>query len=472
MNHPLRLDDFWNPRGRTTRRGYALAGFGLMTAKFALDRVVVLSLGGNYWNWLSYWNPLARFRYGGTMPSYVVPLLILALPFMATGIVLTLRRLRDAGWPLWLTILFFVPALNLFLFAALCLVPSREREPGPPVVVPGVLGRLAKILMLQNPALSAVVAIFLTVVMIVPLTWLATFFFRNYGWGVFVAEPFVLGLVAAVVHSAPEPRTWGSCVGVALLALLFSALAILAVAIEGIMCLLMAAPIAAPIVMLGATVGYFLQLVRWGRLAETARLYSAAWIALPFVFAGEKFAQPSPATMAVTTAVEIAAPPPVVWRQVVTFSELRPPHELVFRSGIAYPVRATITGRGVGAVRRCEFSTGPFVEPITVWDEPRWLAFDVVAQPHPMRELSPYRSLHTPHLENFFRSRHGEFRLVALPDGRTRLVGTTWYTQELWPARYWQFWSDYLVHTIHARVLEHIRAEAEHVAAASKPAAG
>ena len=124
-------------------------------------------------------------------------------------------------------------------------------------------------------------------------------------------------------------------------------------------------------------------------------------------------------------------------------------------------MRATISGRGVGAFRHCEFSTGPFVEPITTWDEPRRLAFDVVEQPHPMHELSPYRTLHPPHLDGFFRSRQGQFLLTPLPDGRTRLEGTTWYTQKLWPASYWQRWTDYLVHTIHRRVLNHIQAEAE-----------
>jgi hypothetical protein len=78
-----------------------------------------------------------------------------------------------------------------------------------------------------------------------------------------------------------------------------------------------------------------------------------------------------------------------------------------------------------------------------------------------MRELSPYRSLDTPHLNGFFLSRHGQFLLSELPNGHTRLEGTTWYTQSLWPGRYWHQWSDYLVHKIHRRVLEHIKAETE-----------
>jgi hypothetical protein len=111
----------------------------------------------------------------------------------------------------------------------------------------------------------------------------------------------------------------------------------------------------------------------------------------------------------------------------------------------------------VGAVRRCEFSTGPFVEPITVWDQPHRLAFDVTQQPPSMTEWSPYHDVHAPHLEGYMVSRGGEFRLVALPGGRTRLEGTTHYTLALYPALYWRGYAEALLHGIHTRVLQHIK---------------
>jgi hypothetical protein len=112
----------------------------------------------------------------------------------------------------------------------------------------------------------------------------------------------------------------------------------------------------------------------------------------------------------------------------------------------------------IGAVRYCEFSTGPFVEPITAWEEARRLAFDVRSQPEPMHEWSPYQTLHAPHLLDGLQSRRGEFRLSALPGGRTRLEGTTWYTLDMFPQSYWTLWSDPLIASIHRRVLEHIDA--------------
>src|SRR5262249_42888891 len=129
--------------------------------------------------------------------------------------------------------------------------------------------------------------------------------------------------------------------------------------------------------------------------------------------------------------------------------------------GIAYPIRARIDGEGVGAIRRCEFSTGPFVEPITAWEAPHRLAFDVVSQPEPMHETSPYRQIDAPHLRNGLHSRRGEFRLIPLPGGRTRLEGRTWYSVEMAPQAYWGLFSDALIHAIHARVLAHVKQLAE-----------
>jgi len=124
-------------------------------------------------------------------------------------------------------------------------------------------------------------------------------------------------------------------------------------------------------------------------------------------------------------------------------------------------VRTSLKGRGPGAVRHCIFTTGAFVEPITIWDEPRRLAFDVAAQPPPLEEWTPRGDLKAAHLDGYLRSRRGEFRLVPLANGSTRLEGSTWYTHDLWPATYWRLWTDGIIHRIHARVLRHIKQEAE-----------
>jgi uncharacterized membrane protein YhaH (DUF805 family) len=448
-------------RGRSDRRSYALWGAGLFFLKWNLDRLIAGGIFHKAWLPWSYLSPTGTLSYPSPWRDdreLALALALLSMPFVVTGVLLTIRRLRDAGWPVWLTALFFVPFVNLTFFLTLSLLPSQPIIPSSGAAD----GWLRRMFTFRSATASAAVAVLLTVALVVPLVALGSLVLKNYGWGLFVGVPFVSGFLGAVLHGQAAPRTWGGCASVGLLVVVIAGGVLVLLAVEGVICVLMAAPLAVPLVLFGSSVGYAVQREQWNRRANrSVALYSGAWVLLPLLLAAEVREPRETALLGVTTSEEIAAPPAVVWRHVVEFSELPPPRELVFRSGIAYPVRARIEGRGVGAVRRCEFSTGPFVEPITVWDQPRRLAFDVVAQPEPMRELSPYRAIHPPHLDGFFRSRRGEFRLTELPGGRTRLDGTTWYEQRLWPAPYWQTWSDWLVHTIHARVLQHIKAEAE-----------
>jgi polyketide cyclase/dehydrase/lipid transport protein len=183
-------------------------------------------------------------------------------------------------------------------------------------------------------------------------------------------------------------------------------------------------------------------------------------IVIPVIASADATRAPTP-IREVRSSVEIDAPADVVWRHVIAFPPLDEPPALVFWLGIAYPVRAEIIGRGVGAVRHCVFSTGAFVEPITAWEPGRRLAFDVTAQPPPLEEWSPYAGLVPPHLDGYFLSRRGEFRLVPLAGGPTRLEGSTWYEMRLYPEGYWVLFADAFVSGIHGRVLRHVRALAE-----------
>jgi hypothetical protein len=74
-----------------------------------------------------------------------------------------------------------------------------------------------------------------------------------------------------------------------------------------------------------------------------------------------------------------------------------------------------------------------------------------------MEEWSPYNTVHAPHLDGILQSHHGEFRLIPLPDGGTRLEGHTWYSFAMAPIAWWSLWSDASIHAIHTRVLAHIK---------------
>jgi hypothetical protein len=355
--------------------------------------------------------------------------------------------------------LFFIPVINVLFFLALCALPPRERaedSEGAPWPGPNGLDGMIP----SSPLGSAVLSIFLTSVLGLVFLALGTLVIGAYGWGLFVALPFCLGMFSVLLYSYHSPRAWWTCLNVALLPVGILGVALILVAMEGVICVLMAAPFALGLSALGGMLGYTIQAHHW-RPKQTPAMMSIVLLMIPASFGIEHAAALQPPVFIVRTAIEVNAAPQKVWNQVVAFAEIPPPTELLFRAGIAYPIRAEISGHGVGAVRHCVFSTGPFVEPIEVWDEPRLLQFGVTANPAPLNELTPYGHIDAPHLHGYFVSEKGQFSLTVLPGGRTRLEGTTWYQHTMWPAAYWHLWSDYIIHRIHLRVLEHIREAVE-----------
>jgi len=273
-----------------------------------------------------------------------------------------------------------------------------------------------------------------------------------YGLTLFVMAPIFLGALGGwVTH--PRTAGWAAAYGAFTVAL--ASLSLLMIGLEGMICIAMALPLGMPLGALGGWAAHFL---------EHGRRANRRGVVMLLLFPQATFlwdTHARPTIFEVHSAITIAAPPEKVWKYVVSFDDLPEPREWFFRTGIAYPKRARIAGSGPGAIRYCEFSTGAFVEPIEVWEEPLLLRFRVTQSPPPMEEWSPWARVRPKHLHGYFLSRRGQFQLTRLPQNRTLLKGTTWYQHGLWPSGYWQWWSEAIIHRIHLRVLNHIRALAE-----------
>jgi len=297
--------------------------------------------------------------------------------------------------------------------------------------------------------------ILISVVLALGLSAWSVYLDNEYGVGLFVFIPFMLGALPTLLWGSRLPLTPGQAFKMGFYSVNLSFLAFFVMGAEGMICIAMAAIPAYVMVICGSATAYF---IIKSRRNHTNKAMLLVILAVPGAHLAER-GSVAP-LRPVTTAVEINATPQTVWDLVIAFPQIPEPEDWLFRAGIAYPTHATIRGEGVGAIRHCQFTTGPFVEPITAWEPPHRLAFDVTAQPAPMTELS-FRHVDAPHLHDFFISEKGQFLLTALPDGRTRLEGTTWYRHDIRPAFYWQLWSDHIVHKIHLRVLEHIKDVAE-----------
>ncbi len=443
------------PVDRTT---YAITGFSLMALKFIIDFLVARFFFEKTWSPIDYiiWpngNATVLLRMGEDERIFGLTMLAISIPFIIIGTTMTFQRLKSACLPPILVLLFFVPVVNLFLIGILCVrIPKQpspelaDLTPVPETPKPGILYLFG--------------ATFLSALLTVCMVVLGANLLANYGFALFIGAPFAHGFFSVLIYGWKTPQPFWRCISIGLQSTILAGCLLFFFGIEGAICLLMFLPLGLILALLGCCFGYMVQARPWLQKSFPSIILMPL-AGLPFVMGMESNFEPASMLRQVDSSIIIQAEPATVWDVVVAFPPI-PDDNLpwYFRTGVAYPVRAEIHGDGVGAVRKCVFSTGPFIEPITRWEKPHRLSFDVIDQPCPMHELSPYK-IHPPHLENYLRSQKGEFRLVDLGNGTTLLEGTTWYKNRMWPQEYWGQWSDAIIHQVHLRVLDHIRQHAE-----------
>jgi hypothetical protein len=476
------LPNLFGFRAPVGQRQYAGFGLSLMLFKYAIEAATIYGLTGKAYTPLDFVNPLlsARQQFTVNAPEWFgMAWVIWTLPFLWIALTMSVRRAAFLNLSPWLGLLVLVPLVNLLGMAIMACIPDSFAKPlspeelqrreeserqlaaaySPPLSDPFVPGPRRSRGPLAGIA-AALIGLAGGAVFMVLSVLGSVYLFDSYGLFLFFGTPVVTGALAAFCLNAAGPRSLLLTVGHGALTVTLACCAFLFLGIEGAICIVMAIPIMVPLGLLGTFVGYAIALGLRGPVEDEYPGLLGAVVVLPLLGLVEPWLQPTP-TLENMTAIEINAPPERVWKHVVEFSEITESPEWYFQMGIASPQRARIDGVGVGAIRHCEFTTGAFVEPITAWEQPHRLAFDVSEQPEPMFELSPYHHIHPPHLNGSFRSLRGEFRLIPLPEGRTRLEGRTWYQVKMYPLGYWTIWTDALLHRIHGRVLRHIRATAE-----------
>lgn len=301
------------------------------------------------------------------------------------------------------------------------------------------------------------ISVLVTLVISAILGTISIRFFGEYGWTIFVLIPLVIGFLPPFITSKTKQISRNEAYKLSFATLGLALLGLLLFALEGAICIVMASPILALLTLLGSYVGYQTQ---ENTVVNTPNTMTVLILGAIGLMGFDTLNEPK-GLIPVKTKIIVNSNIENVWKNVVTFDKIEEPVDWLFKTGIAYPTDATINGIGVGAIRYCNFTTGSFVEPITKWEEPNILQFDVKEQPIPMNEMNPFWEVHPPHLDGYFKSYKGQFKLVEIDDNKTELEGTTWYQVDITPEFYWKIWSDFIIHRIHDRVLNHIKKESE-----------
>jgi len=333
--------------------------------------------------------------------------------------VLSFRRASWSGRGHWLSAFAIFPVIQIIVIAVLAVLPRRQDETpaqhadgvDPADVVQGVL---------------AGVAIIVAAVLLSALTLGA------YGWGLFVATPFIVGVTTGYLVNRRTPLSRGRTTRHVMAAGALGGLALLMMALEGFMCIILVAPLGLGAAALGGVFGRAIAMFGHHRGRP---LMSIA--ILPVLFVLE--ASMPPATAITTSAhIDIAASPEDVWQAITSDEPIGLPPGLPGSAGLAFPVGGRLLGEGVGATRLGMFSTGIAKERVTIWEPGHVLAFTVLSQPPAMEEMSPYRKVHAPHLSGYVVTGDTRYILSPLRDGGTRLTLQATTILRLDPILYWE----------------------------------
>ncbi len=431
------------------RGWFALAAVALLVLKLGL-RVVLLPQALTF---LQLFDPeVVKEIMRLWMPLLVqdASLLVwLALDLVTSWLIVMfgLRRAADAGRGQFAAVLAMIPLLLVPAAAYLCLLPSRPVGTSP-VGVP-VQG--------DTPSWpDAVLAVLVGALLTVAMVAVGGLLLGTYQYGLFVLTPFLIGVVAGYLVNRHGDRGLATTTKAVGLSTLAGSVALVSFAIEGLICIAVIAPLGFAVAWLGALAGRAAaRTASWGRMNV-----GGAVAALLMVLALESLAQRE-AAFELRSTIDIDAPPAAVWRALVRMQPIAEAPALPFRLGVAYPMSASLSGEGVGAIRRGEFSTGTAIEQIVAWQPEVELAYRVLNEPPTMRELSFHEVVHAPHVHGYFTTGDSRFSLERLPGARTRLSVTTQHALRLEPSAYWLPVARWAVRENHGRVLRHIRSDAQ-----------
>lgn len=308
---------------------------------------------------------------------------------------------------------------------------------------------------MNQVASDTVIGLLAGIALIVLAVLVSAVTFGAYGWGLFVMTPFLVGITTGYLVNAKTDLGSGETMKLVLGAAGLGSLALVVLALEGLVCILMAAPLAIPVVLLGGALGRAVAVARHNRRNP---LVSVA--ILPIVFMTEA-AMPLEATIATQYEVEIGAPPATVWEALTSSDPIAVAPGLPAAAGLAYPLGGKLEGAGVGARRVGSFSTGTAIEQVTDWERDKTLAFRVKSQPPAMEEMSPYRRVHAPHVQGYFLTGETRFELTPVSERQTRLRVISEHRLRIDPVPYWEPIARLAIRLNVGRVLKDIKQKSE-----------
>lgn len=271
--------------------------------------------------------------------------------------------------------------------------------------------------------------------------------------------PFSVGYLA--VHAAPKPDREGIAPSVLLpiAASLMLLVTVLAVGVEGLICVVMLTPMFFVMALLG---GALATLVAWARSRRLRAQALFVVLLLPYA-AGpvEGWIPQAQTRRVVENRIRVRADAETVWRQIIRVPPIRPEEyrtTFIHRIGFPRPIEATLSHEGVGGVREASFERGVrFRETVTQWQPRRRLTFTIAVDSIPTKTLDQHVTVGG----EYFDVLDGTYEIVPLAPGEVELRLRSTHRLSTHFNPYASLWTDLVMRQIQANILEVVCARAE-----------
>ncbi len=263
----------------------------------------------------------------------------------------------------------------------------------------------------------------------------------SFGYSMFLLVPFVAGF--AVAATVRKPRRIISCcicgAALCLITLIFTGL-------EGYLCIIMASPLLASAMAIGAFLGYFIRGRIIDRMDGPGKKTTLLLLTFPFLIAAsDRLEQPfiaRPQRETFASEITIPVPPEQTWKLLAEMKPLHGPLPFLVAVGLPLPQSCTLDTQAVGGRRTCYFNTGLIRQEVNAWQPPVFMQFKITQNTLPGR-----------HWLTFLDASYELF-----PAGsQTRLVRRTTIGTHLYPRWYWRPFERWGVLSEHDYVLVNIQ---------------
>ena len=289
--------------------------------------------------------------------------------------------------------------------------------------------------------------------------WFCIYRLGQYGVTLFVATPVLLGFLSTATLRFAGPQRFAMCAAIACLSGFTLSLAFLVLGWEGVVCMVMAVPLAGTVIVVGAAAGY----LAFHRASLNAASTAGTMLLLVLfsAVAESRIHRIAPSFVRADSMI-VNASSSEVWNTILRTENLPTPDDWFLKTGVACPRSARITRPGVGGQRVCTLSTGEYVEAIEVWEPERRIRWRALSNPPPLKEVNPlHAEVSAPHLHGFYEANFGEIVIDRLGPSSVNVTRRTWYRHNLYPAAYWKQWCDFGASRVHKFVLREWKSAAE-----------